>query len=698
VALVSRLPKKVQDECALRSQQLSAIVAENMPAVSAPSPVRLTPGRQIVVLCGLALVLGVQLVAAVRQWSITSDEINHLHAGYRYLTCGDFGWNPEHPPLLKLVAALPLLAMQVNDPAPGACGLANSKAIDFHVGHDFIFSNPERMLMAGRAAASIFVFALLALVWFGARKMFGVEAALIASSLFVFEANILAHGALVTTDMAATFGFLAAVLAFYFYLESRVGFYLILTGVATGIALAVKHSSVLLAPALLALAILDPVFVSSSEKSRARRILENLAAVVIVGLIAVVVLWMTYGVRYAARPNGAETWANESVADSNSMLATRIIPALERAHLLPEAYLKGFQDILVDPEVIPRPAFLLGRVYRGGRWFYFPVAALIKFSAVVLIFALAACFSWRFWKKHRRELLFLIVPPAIFLAASCASNINMGTRHILPVLPFLILFGASGTWVFLSRHKNGLAVCAVVVILHAASSLHAFPNYIAYSNEFWGGPSNTYRYLADSNVDWGQSMKEAKAYLDRAQPKSCWMIHAYNDMDSDYGIPCGETSEFKVDEPPQHFSGTVIVTASALDGILSYTGGARTAAMFRNLQPKAKLGGSALFVYEGDFDLSSFVASYRAQQSAGMLAYDPRSAMREAQEAVSFDARNHIGHFVMCLAAEALGNPVQAEQECNATLKVLREDPNVLADRPGIEKYMRSHGMHVATQ
>ena len=698
MALVWRLPKNLEDECAFRSQQLSPMVAENMPAVSAPSPLRLTPGKQILVLCGLALVLGVQLVAAVRQWSITSDEINHLHAGYRYLTCGDFGWNPEHPPLLKLVAALPLLAMQVNDPAPGACGMANSKAIDFHVGHDFTFANPERMLMAGRAAASLFVFALLALVWFGARKMFGVEAALIAASLLVFDPSMLAHGALVTTDMAATFGFLAAVLALYFYLESRVGFYLIITGVATGIALAVKHSSVLLAPALLALAILDPVFVSSSEKSRARRILENLAAVVIVGLIAVAVLWMTYGVRYAARPNGAETWANESVADSNSMIATRIIPGLERAHLLPEAYLKGFQDILVDPEVIPRPAFLLGRVYRGGRWFYFPVAALIKFSAVVLIFALAACFSWRFWKKHRRELLFLIVPPAIFMAASCASNINMGIRHILPVLPFLILFGASGTWVLLSRYKNGLAVCAVAVFLHAASSLHAFPNYIAYSNEFWGGPSNTYRYLADSNVDWGQSMKEAKAYLDRAQPKSCWMIHAYNDMDSDYGIPCGETSEFKVDEPPQHFSGTVIVTASALAGILNYTGGARTAAMFRNLQPKAKLGGSALFVYEGDFDLSSFVASYHAQQSAGMLAYDARSAMREAQEAVWFDARNHIGHFVMCLAAEALGNPVQAEQECNATLKVLREDPNVLADRPGIEKYMRSHGMRVSTQ
>ena len=223
MALVSGLPKNLQDECALRRKELSLVVSETRPAVSAPSPLRLAPGRQVLVFCGLALILGVQLVAAVRQWSITSDEINHLHAGYRYLKCKDFGWNPEHPPLLKLVAALPLLAMQVNDPAPGACGMANSKTIDFHVGHDFIFANPERILMAGRAAASVFVFALLALVWFGARRMFGVEAAIIASSLFIFEPNILAHGALVTTDMAASLGFLAAVLALYLYFETRGG-------------------------------------------------------------------------------------------------------------------------------------------------------------------------------------------------------------------------------------------------------------------------------------------------------------------------------------------------------------------------------------------------------------------------------------------------------------------------------------------
>jgi len=652
--------------------------------------------KELLILAGLALALALQLAGAARQWSITSDEINHLHAGYRYLTCGDFGWNPEHPPLLKMVAALPLLAMPVNDPNPKSCGMANAKMIDFHAGHDFIFANPESMLLAGRAAASVFVFGLLILVWFAGRQMFGLATAIIASMLLVFEPNILAHGALVTTDVAAAFGFLSAVIALYRYFETRLGFYLILTGLATGIALAVKHSSVLLAPAFLALAVLDPFVVGSAGKDRLRVILKNAAALVGVALIAVGVLWMTYGLRYAGRPNGAQTWANERIPESKSLLATQIIPALEKRHLLPEAYLRGFQDILVDPEVIPRPVFLLGRLYRGGRWYYFPLAALIKFSAMILIFGLAGCFALRFWRERRRQLLFLVIPPAIFFTASCNSEMNMGIRHILPVLPFLILFGAAGVWALLARRREGLIVCAIALALHCGSSLHAFPNYIAYSNEFWGGPANTYRYLADSNVDWGQSMKEAKAYLDRTRPKACWVIHAYNDMDSDYGIPCGETSEYKMDEPPQHFSGTLIVTASALSGVLNYTGGTRTAAMLRNLKPVAKLGGSALFVYEGDFDLSNCLASFHALQSTNLFPYDPGRAMREAELAIGLDGRNHIAHFVLCLGAEQLGDKARAEQECNLTLKLLREDSNVLADRPGIESYMKSEGMRIS--
>jgi hypothetical protein len=650
------------------------------------------------ILPGLAVILGVQLFGAVRQWSITSDEINHLHAGYRYVTCGDFGWNPEHPPLLKMIAALPLRAMPINDPIPNACGMPNSKGIDFHAGHDFIFANSEHMLMLARAASSIFVFGLLVLVWFTARKMFGLATAMIVSVLLVFEPNVLAHGALVTTDVAASFGFLAAVVALYRHFETRHSFDLILTGLATGVALSLKHSCVLLVPALGAIAVLEPMLVPTSARTRAKQVIRNMAALACVGTMAFGVLWMMYGLRYSARPNGAQAWVNDKTPESHGLVATRIIPVLKQRHLLPEAYLNGLQDILVDPEVIPRPAFLVGHVYRGGRWFYFPVAALIKFSAVTLIFGLVSFFAFRFWKERRRQLLFLTIPAIVFLLVSCMSNLNMGIRHILPVLPLLMIFGAAGTYGLVSRYPKATLACAGVLILHAASSLHVYPNYISFSNEFWGGPSNTYRYLADSNVDWGQAMKEAKSYMDRHPAKSCWMIHSYNDTNQDFGIPCGETSEFKQEEPPRHLTGTLIITSNALDGILNYSGGSRTAAMFRTLTPKAQLGGSALFVYEGDFDLSGPLATYHAAQSARLLISDMQTAIREAQEATAFDPRNHIAHFVMCLAADKLGDRDRAERECNVTLKLVTEDPNVLADRAGIIDYMKSRDMQILGQ
>jgi 4-amino-4-deoxy-L-arabinose transferase-like glycosyltransferase len=135
--------------------------------------------------------------------------------------------------------------------------------------------------------------------------------------------------------VAASFGFLAAVIALSRYLESRVGFYLILTGLATGLALAVKHSGILLAPAFVAIAVLEPIMVSSAQESRVRQVCANLAAVIAVALIAVGVLWISYGLRDAGRPNDARTWANERVPESKSLIATRILPALESRHLLP---------------------------------------------------------------------------------------------------------------------------------------------------------------------------------------------------------------------------------------------------------------------------------------------------------------------------------------------------------------------------
>src|SRR5262249_4768465 len=143
--------------------------------------------------------------------SQTGDEGCHLFAGFRYWTHGDFGLNPEHPPLVKLVAALPLLGLPLRLP-PVAEG--SSKTDCYFGAAEFLYNNVAgQMLFRGRTGASASTVFLAVCVFIAANRFFGLGAAVVALTLVVFEPNVLAHGALVTTDMAVTCGIFAAVYA-----------------------------------------------------------------------------------------------------------------------------------------------------------------------------------------------------------------------------------------------------------------------------------------------------------------------------------------------------------------------------------------------------------------------------------------------------------------------------------------------------
>ena len=158
-------------------------------------------GTTICVVALICLFL-VELGVIARRTSITWDEDDHIYAGYMSLTRGDFGLNPEHPPVVKQLAAIPLLPLDLKMPA-----LENRefKHEAFLGGKDFIFRNDaETILFRARMAAVLLTLLLAILVFFAAREMFGVEAALIALTLLVFDPNVLAHGAVVGTDMGLT--------------------------------------------------------------------------------------------------------------------------------------------------------------------------------------------------------------------------------------------------------------------------------------------------------------------------------------------------------------------------------------------------------------------------------------------------------------------------------------------------------------
>src|SRR6476659_286501 len=155
--------------------------------------------REIVGVCILLIVLGLQLFFSVRRESQTWDEGNHIFAGYRSWTHADFGLNPEHPPLLKLLATVPLLWSQPKSPVLEERFF---KEDAFLRGKEFLYENDaDKILARTRTAAAILTLLAALVVFFGTREMFGTGAAFIALTLLAFDPNLLAHGALITTDV-----------------------------------------------------------------------------------------------------------------------------------------------------------------------------------------------------------------------------------------------------------------------------------------------------------------------------------------------------------------------------------------------------------------------------------------------------------------------------------------------------------------
>lgn len=595
----------------------------------------------------LILVFAAQMVNAVWQQSLTWDEDDHIFAGYMSWKTADFGVNPEHPPLIKAVATLPLLPLDLRLPALQPGFFKNATYIE---GRELLFRNGpqypvDTLVFRVRMAAMSFALLLALLVFFAAREMFGDEAGLLALLLLVFEPNIVAHGTYVTTDTGVACFLLAAVYAFYRYVTAPSGTRLIIAGVAAGLALASKHSAILLLPILILLAAGAVALRSGwkySEESRAVLAGKLALAVAVICAVAIGVLWACYGFRYDARPVGLAL--NPSLADYTKPLSpfeAHGILWFARWHLLPESYLYGLTDVRSMANGMP--AYIFGKVYAHGVWYYFPAVFLIKSTLgflglfAVSIYALAA-------RKVEGglEVLFLTVPPAFYFAVAMESSLNIGARHILPVYVFLCVLLAGAAVGLMRAGRAWRYVIAALVIGHVVSALWVYPNSIAYANELWGGPSQTHRYLSDSNTDWGQQLKAVKKYVDAHGIKNCWFAYFVQPavQFEDYGIPCKplptpDTGFFDVAyDVPRHIEGPVLISAGTLTGFELGSDVLNPYREFEKLQPVANIQDGVL-VFEGSFDVPLASAMSHVIRSGDLLTLKkPQEALAEAQAAV----------------------------------------------------------------
>jgi MFS family permease len=449
----------------------------------------MTKARNAALSYGLVGVLlaafAAQCLLSMRQMSPTSDEVPHLTAGYVYLKTGDYKLNDEHPPAIKLLAALPLLALDLDLNLEQPSWRDNR---EWAFGEHFINQNkvpPQRIIFWGRIPMVLLGLALGLAIYIWTLAIYGRKPALLALFLFAFCPNILANAPLVTTDVGNALFTLLSVYGLYRFLIAPGLRGAALTGIALGLAFCSKATSV----SILALFAVLIVIFAVTRRGRpvsAARIAAGLGVTVGVSAAVILVAYRFTSIHY---------------------------------------YFVSLGYFVKDVGEGGRPAFLFGKYSTHGWPHYFLAAMLVKTPVPSLALIVTAVVLL----VRRRRLDFaeycLIVPVVFFLAAASLSRLQLGIRYILQVYPFLFILvaGVVGTAVseMLAARANlrrratvvAAGLVAALLVWYAVGALRAFPHYLAYFNEIAGGPKNGYKVLLDSNLDWGQDLPELATFL-----------------------------------------------------------------------------------------------------------------------------------------------------------------------------------------
>jgi hypothetical protein len=459
------------------------------PSARSPSAPLMPPRWTPWVAAGLLLGFLGLTVSSVLRKSATWDETHYLGAGQYVWTTHQ--WEaPDsllHPVLWTVVHDLPLLAFDV--PAGVASepdGYGRGQAL-------MALRADDRVLNACRLSLLPFALGLGLLVFVWSRRLHGDAGGLLSLALFCLCPNLIAHSALVTPDV--TLAAFTTLVAWRLWCLARDPGRrnLVLCGLATGGLLLTKHTALLLLPILCATDLVQRAFSGTLQPRTLAgfwRGVRHWPAILCLGFL---VVWAGYGLQVGALE----------------------LPDGGRIPVFAPPYFQGalFQYLQSRGE---HAFFLMGMHSNSGWWYYYVVVGLLKLPLPVLLLAGGlACGGRKLGLRFRAEEIYLIGPLLLlFLYLSCFNTIHNGLRYLLPVYPLLLIqLGRYGDVVQRLRWVR-YAVFGLVGWL-VLSALLVWPHYLAYFNELAGGPRQGYHWLGDSNVDWGQDLKELKRFMDR---------------------------------------------------------------------------------------------------------------------------------------------------------------------------------------
>jgi hypothetical protein len=341
-------------------------------------------------------------------------------------------------------------------------------------------------------------------------------------------------------------------------------------------------------------------------EGRAHRVVHVALLLLGIAVVALVVLWASYGFAPAVSPDAAVEagvdWGRVSGQDG---IVDAAMGAARRVHLLPEAYAYGFLRFFRHSEA--RPTFLLGRLSDHGFWYYFPVTFALKTPLALVALLVLSLATRSHHPASLRTELFLWLPAIFYFVLACTLGLNIGHRHLLPIYPFLFVIAGRCATLAAVRFPGILSSAAVLFLAgwYGVSVARVHPHYLAYFNELAGGPAGGYRYLVDSNLDWGQDLKGLKAWMD-ANRVAHIKLSYFGTADPGYHqIPCdllpGQMLPPPRDVVRQVQPGDVVaVSATNLQGVYLQPEDRPLMERLRAQTPVATIGHS-IRIYRADF-------------------------------------------------------------------------------------------------
>jgi hypothetical protein len=474
--------------------------------------------------------------------SMTIDEGIHVASSYTYVTRGEYRFDPEHPPLFKVLSALPLLGLGLNDPVNGEP--LWDKAGDYSYdswreaslwASSWIYTsgnNADQMIFLSRLAAVTCYVGLGLAVWMIAKKWTNETLALYALAFTAFNPNLLAHGHLANTDVPLALTFLLVLAGLYRYHEKPSLKQAGIVGILLGISLATKFSALLLVPVV-------PIWFFYSARIRKASLpwREILASYVSAWLV----IWAVYGFAF---------------------------------DFLPDQFMKGL-DIVSISAGSGRSTYLFN-AYHGTSehiWYYFPVIFALKTQVIgVLLLLVAGLFAWKERAQASVFTRLVFGTTLLYLISAMVGKLNIGIRHITPLLTVASFAMA---WVIT---KLPTPYRIVTITLYSIPVFWQFNSLIGFSSELIPR-DKTYAYFNDSNLEWGEHSKEI---AEAANSQFPGQVIANNYHWSRHALGYYKMNQVSFDQsnPPK---GQVILVTSAQLSFPEYW-------YFRDMKPVYQLG------------------------------------------------------------------------------------------------------------